>query len=151
MISLDAALWIVARALLGVFSSVGLAMVTWVISQLFLRDLSVASGGYFLTQALVIGAPAGIGAVAAWWNPNAPASLRLLQAALIPLAAAFGAWLVIEVRGVETYYALFGGSQRIPVVVQGDMLGTLVASSVIIGNAIGAALHIYRVVRYRDM
>ena len=151
MISLDAALWIVARALLGVFSSVGLAMVTWVISQLFLRELSVASGGYFLTQALVIGAPAGVGAVAAWWSPDAPTMQRWLQAALIPLATALGAWLVLEVRGVETYYALFGGSQRIQVVVQGDMLGTLVAASVIIGNAIGGALHIYRVARYREM
>ena len=151
MISLDACLWIVARALLGVFSSVGLAMVVWVVSQLFLRDLSVASGGYFLTQALVIGAPAGVGAVAAWWSPDAPAWMRWAQVALMPLATALGAWLVLEVRGVETYYALFGGSQRIEVVVQGDMLGTLVVAAVVIGNAIGGALHIWRVVRYREL
>ena len=151
MISLDACLWIVARALLGVFSSVGLAMVVWVVSQLFLRDLSVASGGYFLTQALVIGMPAGVGAVAAWWSPDAPAMQRWLQATLLPLATALGAWLVLEVRGVETYYALFGGSQRIEVVVQGDMLGTLVVAAVVIGNVIGGALHIWRVVRYREL
>ena len=151
MISLDACLWIVARALLGVFSSVGLAMVVWVVSQLFLRDLSVASGGYFLTQALVIGAPAGVGAVAAWWSPDAPAMQRWAQVALMPVATGLGAWLVLEVRGVETYYALFGGSQRIEVVVQGDMLGTLVVAAVVIGNAIGGALHIWRVVRYREL
>ena len=149
-VGVESAIWIVIRLTLGVFLAVALSIVVWVISQLFLRELALASTGYFITQSLIIGVPAGIGAAAAWWNPEHPASMRLASAVLVPAATFLCAWLTIEIRGVETYYALFGGSQRISVIVLGDMLGALIASSVIGGNAAAAAFYIYRLLRYRE-
>lgn len=150
MISLESAAWILIRTLLGVFISTALSIVVWVLSQLFLRDLALATTSFFITQSLVIGIPAGVGAVAAWWNPDTAGRLRFIYAAIIPIATALCAWLVVEIRGVQTYYALFGGSYRISVIVQGDLLGTLIVSSVLGGNIIAASFYIYRLIRHRE-
>ena len=150
MLSLESAVWILARAILGIFLSVALSAATWVLSRLFLQNLTLDTTMFFATQALVIGIPAGIGATAAWWNLESPRALRLLAAAVIPSATFICAWLTVEIRGVYTYNALFGGSRRIPVIDTGDLLATLIVSSVIAANAIAAALYLYRLIRHRE-
>lgn len=150
MLNLEAAVWTLARAVLGIFLSVASSASIWVLSRLFLQNLTLDTTAFFVTQSLIIGIPAGIGATVAWWNPDSPRVLRLLAAASIPSATFVCAWLTVEIRGVYTYNALFGGSRRIPVIDTGDLLTTLIISSTIAANAIAAILYLYRLIRYRE-
>ena len=150
MTTLESAIWIIARAFLGIFLPLVLSGTTWVISRLFLQYLTLETATIYITQSLIIGIPAGIGAVVAWWNPESPMRLRLLSAVLIPLATALCAWLVLEIRGVYTYYGLLGGSHRVPVIDIGDLLGAIIVASVIAANILAATPYIYRLIRHRE-
>ena len=93
MLTLESAVWIVARAFLGVFLPIVLLGVAWVLSRLFLQYLTLEATTIYITQSLIIGIPAGIGAVVAWWNLEAPATLKVIAALTVPPATALCAWL----------------------------------------------------------
>ena len=150
MITLESTVWIVVRICLGIFLSVVLSAVTWVLSRLFLQYLVLDETTIYIMQSLIIGIPAGIGAVAAWWNPDSPLLFRLMGAFVIPPATSLCAWLTIELRGVYIYYGLLGGSHRVPVIDIGDLLSTVIVSSIIAANALAAALYLYRLFLHRE-
>lgn len=150
MPTLDSAIWIVARLLVGIFLSLALSVVVWVMSRLFLQYVSLDATTIFATQSLIIGIPAGIGAVAAWWNLEAPARVRVFTALIVPPATALCAWLTVEIRGVYTYYGLLGGSQRVPVIDIGDLLSTIIVASLIAANVLAATPYLYRLLRHHE-
>ena len=150
MTALESAVWIVARAFLGIFLPLVLLGVTWVLSRLFLQYLTLETTTIYIVQSLIIGIPAGIGAVVAWWNLEAPTILRATTALIVPPATALCAWLTVEIRGVYTYYGLLGGSHRVPVIDLGDLLSTIVVASVIAANILAAAPYLYRLFRHRE-
>ena len=149
MTTLEAAIWIVVRACLGIFLSVVLLATTWILSRLFLQYVSLDETTIYITQALIIGIPAGIGAVAAWWSLEAPAKLKVITASTVPPATALSAWLTVEIRGVYTYYGLLGGSHRVPVIDLGDLLGTIIITSLITANILAAGPYLYYLIRHR--
>ena len=150
MLTLESAVWIVARAFLGVFLPIVLLGVAWVLSRLFLQYLTLEATTIYITQSLIIGIPAGIGAVVAWWNLEAPATLKVIAALTVPPATALCAWIAVEIRGVYTYYGLLGGSHRVPVIDIGDLLSTVIVASVIAANVLAAAPYLYRLLRYHE-
>ena len=150
MLTLESAVWIIVRICLGIFLPVVLLGVTWVLSRLFLQYLTLEASTIFITQALIIGVPAGIGAVAAWWNLEAPATLKMITALVVPPATALCAWLTVEIRGVYTYYGLLGGSHRVPVIDLGDLLGTIIVASLVTANILAAAPYFYRLFRHDE-
>ncbi len=150
MTALESAIWIVARAFLGIFLPVVLLGVAWVLSRLFLQYLALETTTIYITQSLIIGVPAGIGAVVAWWSLDAPTRLHVLSALLIPPATSLVAWLTVEIRGVYTYYGLLGGSHRVPVIDIGDLLSTIIVASLISANFFAATPYLYRLVRHRE-
>ena len=150
MLTIESTAWIIARICLGIFLPVVLVGITWVLSRLFLQYLTLEASIIYITQALIIGVPAGIGAVMAWWNLEAPATLRVVTALVVPLATALCAWLTVEIRGVYTYYGLLGGSHRVPVIDLGDLLSTIIVASLVTGNILAAAPYFYRLARHRE-
>ena len=146
----ETAIWIIVRVFLGIFLPVVLLGVTWVLSRLFLQYVSLEETTIYLTQSLIIGIPAGIGAVVAWWNLEAPVRVRLATALIVPPATALCAWLTVEVRGIYTYYGLLGGSHRVPVIDIGDLLSTIVIASLISANIFAATPYLYRLVRHGE-
>lgn len=150
MMNIETCVWILVRLCVGIFASVALAVVTWVLSRLFLQYVALDTTTIYITQAILIGVPAGIGGVAAWWNADAPTSLKVATAGAVPLATALSAWLTLEVRGVYSYYGLLGGSQRVPVIDIGDLLGVVITASIIAANVFAAAPYLYRLFRHRE-
>jgi len=148
--ALESVTWIVVRAFLGIFLPAVLLGVTWVLSRLFLQYLSLETTTIYITQSLIIGVPAGIGAVAAWWSLEAPTRLHVLSALLIPPATSLVAWMTVEIRGVYTYYGLLGGSHRVPVIDIGDLLSTIIVASLISANAFAATPYLYRLLRHGE-
>ena len=150
MLTLESAAWIIARVCLGIFLPVVLLATTWVLSRLFLQYLTLEASAIYIAQALIIGVPAGIGAVAAWWNLEAPAMQKVITALAVPPTTALCAWLTVEIRGVYTYYGLLGGTHRVPVIDLGDLLGTIIIASLIAANILAAAPYFYRLARHRE-
>ena len=150
MTNLETAIWIVARAALGIFLPSVLSAVAWVLSRLFLQYLTLEATTIYITQSLIIGIPVGIGAVAAWWEPDSLARQHILTLVTVPPITALASWLTVEVRGVYTYYGLLGGSQRIPVIDLGDLLGTIFIASLITANIVAAAPYLYRLLSHRE-
>jgi hypothetical protein len=150
MLTLESTAWIIARICLGTFLPVVLLGTTWVLSRLFLQYLTFEASTIYITQSLIIGVPAGIGAVVAWWNLEAPATLKVITTLTVPPATAFCAWLTVEIRGVYTYYGLLGGSHRVPVIDLGDLLSTIIISSLITANILAAAPYFYRLFRHHE-
>ena len=150
MLNLESLIWIAARLLLGIFLSLALPAIVWVMSRLFLQYVSLETTTIYITQSLIIGIPAGIGAVVAWWNLEAPARVRAFTALIVPLATALCAWLTVEIRGVYTYYGLLGGSHRVPVIDVGDLLSTIIVTSLVAANILAAVPYFYRLLRHRE-
>ena len=150
MITLESTVWIVVRICLGIFLSVVLSAATWVMSRLFLQYLTLDETTIYITQSLIIGIPAGIGAAAAWWNSDSPLIFRLAGAFVIPPATSLCAWITIEIRGIYTYYGLLAGSHRVPVIDIGDLLSTVIVSSIIAANCLAAAFYLYRLFFHRE-
>lgn len=148
---LESVVWIIARATLGLLLSAGVSAAVWALSRYFPQDALTASTGFFITQSLIVATPAGICAVAAWWNPDSPLSARLLASAAVPTSAFLVSWLTIEIRGVETYNALFAGTHRLPVIETGDMLGVLIITATLSANVAAGALYIYRLFRHNEI
>ena len=151
MLTLESAVWIVVRTCVGIFLSVVLSAATWVVSRLFLQYLALDTTTIYITQSLVVGIPAGIGAVAAWWNTEAPVWQRVLIAVSVPHATALCAWLTLEIRGVYSYYGLLGGSHRVPVIDIGDLLGTVIVAAIIAANILAAAPYLFRLFHHRQV
>jgi len=59
-------------------------------------------------------------------------------------------WVLNEIRGVETHYALFAGVHRVEVFSVRHMLEGMLAGAVIGGNLIGLGFYIYRGLIYRE-
>lgn len=150
MTTLESAIWIIARVALGVFLPAVLSAVAWVFSRLFLQYLTFDATTIYVIQSLIVGIPAGIGAVVAWWNPDSPTRQHILTVAIVPPITALAAWLAIEIRGVYTYYGLLGGSHRVPVIDLGDLLGTIFVASLVTANIFAAAPYFYRLFRHRE-
>lgn len=139
-----------ARGIIGILIATAFASIIWAIGWLVFASVPKDTSWFFLSQALVVAIPAGFGAAGAWWNPESPGRLRLLQVASIVVLACIAAWLNIEISGVDTYNALFFGAFRAPTLILGDMLGTLIGTAVITANVVGAAFMIHQVVVRRE-
>ncbi len=97
---------VVVRSVLGVFLAVFLGFGVWMITWLALQAIAMGTTLFIAVQSVVVGAPAGLGAAGAWRNTESSRMVRGLAALLAVGAATLGAWLAVQVRGVDTHYAL---------------------------------------------
>ena len=141
---------VLARSTLGLLSAIVLSFLAWrVIGVSFDRpDLSL--GWFFLMQALIVGGAAAVPTALAWWNTQSSRRIQLLSVVIILGTAVVGAWLVNEIRGVDTQYALFRGVLRVPVFSRNYMFVSMMLGAAFGGNAVAAALYLYRALRHRE-
>ena len=139
-----------ARGALGLLSAIVLSFLFWRLTEVMF-DLSDSSLGLqFLVQSLIVGFAAAVPTVFAWWNTQSKRRIQLVYVVVTLGTAVAGAWLVNEIRGVETYYALFGGVTRLQVFSRTHMFVSMIFGAVIGANVVAAAFYIYRAMRYRE-
>ena len=141
---------LLARSALGLLSSIVFSFLIWRLTEVSFNPPDLTLGWRFLLQALIVGVAAAIPTAFAWWNTQGSRRTHLVSFGLILGTAVASAWLVNEIRGVETYYALFGGVQRLQVFSRTYMFVGMMFGAVIRGNAVAAAFYLYRVLRYRE-
>ena len=103
------------------------------------------------TLALVVGVPSGLATAALWRNGESPPRVRWTFAAVALLAAIVAPYIAGQIQGVHTYYGLFGGVLRLPVIDVADSLMTMLVASAAAANIVSAALMTYRMARYGEV
>ena len=141
---------VLARSTLGLLSAIVLSFLAWRVIGVSFDRPELSLGWFFLMQALLVGGAAAVPTALAWWNTQSSRRIQLLSVVLILGTAVVGAWLVNEIRGVDTQYALFRGVLRVPVFSRNYMFVSMMLGAVFGGNAVAAALYFYRALRYRE-
>ena len=141
---------VLARSTLGLLSAIVLSFLAWRVIGVSFDRPELSLGWFFLMQALLVGGAAAVPTALAWWNTQSSRRIQLLSVVLILGTAVVGAWLVNEIRGVDTQYALFRGVLRVPVFSRNYMFVSMMLGAVFGGNAVAAALYLYRALRHRE-
>ena len=142
---------VLARSALGLLSATVLSFFVWRATEASFDVREFSLGWFFLVQASIVGAAATIPTAFAWWNTQSRRRILLASFFLILVTAVISAWLVNEVRGIETHYALFRGVKRVPVFSLTHMFVSLMFGAVLGANAAGAAFYLYRSLRHREV
>lgn len=150
MISFELLVNVVARSALGLLSAIVFGFFMWRLTGVSLNKLDLSLGWFFLVHASIVGVAAAIPTVFAWWNTQSSRRIQLMFVVLIIGTAVVSAWLVNEIRGIETNYALFRGVQRVPVFSRNHMFSSMIVGAVLGGNAVALALYLYRAMRHRE-
>ena len=151
MLNTELLIIVTARGFLGLFLAAILGFGSWSVIRDSIQTPNSDSALFFLAQAAMAGGGAGMGAAVAWWNTQSSRRVHWLSALLTVAAAVVVTWLVLEIWGVYTYHALFGGVYRVPVISTSDMLTKMVTAAVLSANAAAAALYMYRALRHREV
>ena len=142
---------ILARSTFGTLLAMVLSFLIWWTIWFTYRTSNPNLTAFFLVQSLLVGAPAALATMFAWWNTESSKKVQWQAIGLTLVAAVVSAWLVNEIRGVETHNALFRGGVRVPVFSISHMLSGMIFGAAFGGNGAAAAFYIYRAVRYREM
>ena len=142
---------LVARGALGLLSAMVLSFLIWRLTGVSFDRPDLSLGWFFLMQAWIVGGAAAVPTVLAWWNTQSSRRIQLVSVVLILGTAVASAWLVNEIRGVDTHYALFRGVLRVEVFSRNYMFVGMMFGAVLIGNAMAATLFVYRAMRYREV
>ena len=151
MVSLELLVNVLARSAFGLFSAAALSFGLWWLTWLSFSTSDLGLTSFFVVQASIVGGSAAAATVLAWWNTQSSGRVRWLSVVLTLGTAVVGAWLVNEIRGVETHKALFQGVLRVPVFSLGHMLASMISGAVLSANAVAAAFYLYRALRHREV
>lgn len=147
----DIAIVLVARALLGLACSVACAFGVWYTFWNSVSGAASTDQQFIGTLAFVVGVPAGLVAAVIWRNGESPRRVRWTFAAIAVLAAVAAPFVAGHIQGVHTYYGLFGGVLRLPVIDVSESLMTMLVVSAVAVNLVSAALMAYRMARHGEM
>ena len=151
MVSVELLVNVLARGALGLFAAAVLSFGFWWLTWVSFSTSDLGLTWFFLVQASLVGGAAAVGTVLAWWNTQSSGRVRWLSFVLTLGTAVVGAWLVNEIRGVETHKALFQGVLRVPVFSLSYMLASMMSGAVLSANAVAAAFYLYRALRHREV
>ncbi len=151
MVSLELLVNVLARGFLGLFLATVLSFGFWWLTWVSFNTSDLGLSSFFLVQASLVGGAAALVIVLAWWNTQSSGRVHWLSFVLTLGTAVAGAWLVNEIRGVETHYALVQGVSRVEVFSISHMVASMIFGAVLGGNAVAAALYLYRALRHREV
>lgn len=147
----DIGLVLLARGLLGLACSAISGFLVWLAIWSYVHGPALTGTTFVATLALVVGIPSGLVTAILWHNLESPRRVRWMFA-LVALSVAVAApYVVMLVKGIETYYGLFFGVLRLPVIDVADALYTALIASSIAANVVAAVLATYRMSRYREI
>lgn len=147
----DIVLVVLARGLLGLAFSAISGFVVWLAIWSYVHGPALSGSTFVAILALVVGTPSGLAAALLWRNAESPRRVRWSFALTALAVAVVAPYVVMQVKGVDTYYGLFGGVLRLPVIDVTDALYTMLVSSAVSTNVVSAALATYRMGRYREI
>lgn len=147
----DIGLVLLARGLIGLACSAISGFIVWMAIWSYVHGPALTGTTFVALLALVVGIPSGLVTALLWHNAESPRRVRWLFAFLILGMAVAAPYLVVLIKGVKTYYGLFFGVLRLPVIDVSDALYTMLIASSVAANIFAAVLATYRMARYREI
>ena len=147
----DIGLVLLARGLLGLTCSAISGFVVWLAIWSYVHGPALTGTTFIATLALVVGVPSGLITAILWNNLESPRRIRWLFAFIAVGVAVAAPYVVVLLKGVETYYGLFFGVLRLPVIDVADSLYTMLIASSVAANGIAAVLATYRMSKFREI
>ena len=147
----DIGLVVLARGLLGLACSAISGFIIWLAIWSYVHGPALTGTTFIATLALVVGIPSGLVTAILWNNLESPRRVRWLFAFVALGVAVAAPYIVVLIKGVETYYGLFFGVLRLPVIDVSDSLYTMLIASSVAANAVAAVLATYRMAKYREI
>ena len=147
----DIGLVLLARGLLGLACSAISGFLVWLAIWSYVHGPALTGTTFVATLALVVGIPSGLVTAILWHNAESPRRIRWMFALIALGSAVAFPYVFMVVRGVETYYGLFFGVLRLPVIDVADALYVMLVTSSVAANAVAAVLATYRMAKYREI
>ena len=147
----DIVLVLLARGLLGLACSAISGFVVWLAIWSYVHGPALTGTTFVALLALVVGIPSGLITAILWNNAESPRLVRWVFALVALIVAVAAPYVVMLIKGVETYYGLFGGVLRLPVIDVSDALYTMLITSSVAANAVAAVLATYRMAKHREI
>ena len=147
----DITLVALARGLLGLACSAVSGFLVWLAIWSYVHGPALTGSTFAATMSLVIGTPSGLATSLLWRNAESPRRIRWLFTLVTLAVAVIAPYVVMLIRGINTYYGLFGGSLRLPVIDVSDALFIMLVTSAVAANCVAGALAVYRMARYREI
>lgn len=147
----DMAIILLARGLLGLACAGIGGFGVWYTFWNSVSGAASTDQQFIGTLALVVGIPSGLATALLWRNGESPRRVRRTFAAIALLTAIVAPFVAGHIQGVHTYYGLFGGVLRLPVIAVSESLMTMLVASAVAANVVSAALMTYRMARYGEM
>ena len=147
----DISLVLLARGLLGLACSTVTGFIVWLAIWSYVHGPALTGNTFIVTLALVIGIPTGLVTAILWHNAESPRRIQLLSAFIAVGMAVSAPYIFVLIKGVKTYYGLFFGVLRLPVIDVADSLYTMLIVSSVAANVVAAALATYRMAKYREI
>ncbi len=147
----DIAIVLLARGSLGLVVAAICGFGVWYTFWNSVSGAATTNQQFIGTLALVVGVPSGLATAVMWRNGESPPRVRWAFAAAALLTAILAPFVAVQIEGVHTYYALFGGVLRLPVIDVADALMTMLVTSAVAANVVSAALMTYRMARYGEV
>ena len=147
----DIGLVLLARGLLGLAFAGICAFGSWTIIWPYVQGPALSGARFVGTLALVVGIPAGVAAAIIWRNAESPRRIQCVFALASIVVGVAAPYAVMQIKGVETYYGLFRGTVRLPVIDVSDALLTMAVASAVAVNVVSGLLAAYRMYRYREL
>lgn len=147
----DIGLVLLARGLLGLACSAISGFVVWLAIWSYVHGPALTGTTFVAILALVVGTPSGLITAIIWHNSESPRRIKWLFAFLILGVAVAAPYLFVLIKGVKTYYGLFFGVLRLPVIDVSEALYTMLIASSVAANIFAAVLATYRMARYREI
>ena len=147
----DIGLVLLARGLLGLACSTVSGFIVWLAIWSYVHGPALTGTTFVAVLALVVGVPSGLITAILWHNVESPRRVKWLFALLILGMAVASPYVFMLVKGVKTYYGLFFGVLRLPVIDVSDALYAMLIVSSVAANIFAAVLATYRMVKYREI
>ena len=147
----DIGLVLLARGLLGLACSAISGFVVWLAIWSYVHGPALTGTTFIATLALVVGVPSGLITAILWNNLESPRRIQWLFAFIAVGVAVAAPYIFVLIKGVETYYGLFFGVLRLPVIDVADSLYTMLIVSSVAANGIAAVLATYRMSKFREI
>ena len=147
----DIGLVLLARGLLGLACSAVSGFLVWLAIWSYVHGPALTGTTFVATLALVVGIPSGLVTAILWHNAESPRRIRWMFAFIALGAAVVFPYVFMLVRGVQTYYGLFFGVLRLPVIDVADAVYVMLVTSSVAANAVAAVLATYRMAKYREI
>lgn len=142
---------LVVRGLIGVILATVLGLFGWGMARMSVPQSAFNSALFSSVTVFVVGGSAGLGAILAWWNTEAPWRVKLLGIVLTVGIAMLSSWTAFQLIRGNTHFTWVPRVGQVPVIYLRDALSATLTGGVLGANIVAGLFYLYRAALRREL